>query len=187
MSKIRKLFGVLAPRILQADGVRREPQLVAARKLHRKKEPALAAANWQVIKENLQAEVSGLVSKSIVESIYCAQPGVSPVDQGVLVQMAANRIYANVLYEILSESAKPPFEPAGEILQWARESLDDALRDWQGKDCGGADGEFEPPIEAKRSTTNAILEALKQATKNEVLQEAAKKRLQVEATLVAAE
>ena len=131
--------------------------------------------------------MSGLVSKSVVESIYGAQRGVSPEDQDFLLQTAANRLYANVLYEILSESAKPPFEPAGEILQWAQESLDDALRDWQGKDCGGADGEFEPPIEAKRSTTNAIFEALKQATKNEVLQEAAKKRLQVEATLVAAE
>ncbi len=66
MSKIRRLFGVFTPRIFRADGVRREPQLVAARKLHRKKEPALAAAKWQVIKENLQAEVRGLVSKSIV-------------------------------------------------------------------------------------------------------------------------
>ncbi len=102
-------------------------------------------------------------------------------------QAAANLLYADVQYEILSESAKPPFEPAGEILQWAQESLDDALRDWQGKDCGGADGEYKPPIEAKRSTTNAILEALKQAAKNEVLQEAAKKRFQAESAMVAAE
>ncbi len=95
--------------------------------------------------------------------------------------------YADVLYEILSESAKPPFEPAGEILQWAQEALDDALRGWQGKDCGGADGEYEPPIEAKRSMTEAIFEALKQAAKNGVLQEAAKKRFQAGSAMVAAE
>jgi len=186
MSRIRKLFGILNVRIFQADGVRREPQLAAARKLHRKKEPVLAA-DWQVIKEYMQAEVRGLVSKSVAESIYGAQRGVSPEDQDFLLQMAANRLYADVLYEILSESAKPQFEPAGEILQWAQEALDDALRDWRGKDCGGADGEYEPPIEAKHSTTNAIFEALKQAAKNEVLQEAAKKRFQAEAELVAAE
>ena len=158
-----------------------------ARKLHRKKEPALTAANWQAIKENLQAEVRGLVSKSIVESIYGAPPVVPPVDQGVLLQVAANRIHADVLYEILSESAKPPFEPAGEILQWAQEALDDALRDWQSKGCGVADGEYEPPIGAMRSTTEAIFEALRQATKNEVLQVAAKKRFQAESAMVAAE
>ncbi len=187
MSRIRKLLGILTPRVFQADDGRREPQLAAARKLHRKKEPALTAPNWQAIKENLQAEVRGLVSKSVVESIYGAQRGVSPEDQDFLLQAAANRLYADVLYEILSESAKPPFEPAGEILQWAQEALDDAMRDWQGKDSGVEDGKYEPPIEAKRSTTDAIFEALKQATKNEVLQEAAKKRFQVQIAMVAAE
>ncbi len=186
MSRIRKLLGNLTPRIFQADDVRRDPALATARKLHRKKEPVLAA-DWQAIKEYMQAEVRGLVSKSVVESIYGAQRGVSPEDQDFLLLAAANRLYADVLYEILSESAKPPFEPAGEILQWAQESLDDALRDWQGKDCGGADGEYEPPIEAKRSTTEAIFEALKQAAKNGVLQEAAKKRFQAGSAMVAAE
>ena len=76
MSRIGKLFGKLTPPVFKADEGRREPQLAVARKLPRKREPVLAASNWQEIKESLQAEVSGLVSKSIVESIYCAQPGI---------------------------------------------------------------------------------------------------------------
>ncbi len=121
------------------------------------------------------------------ESIYGAPRGVSPEDQDFLLQAAANRLYADVLYEILSESAKPPFEPVGEILQWAQEALDDALRGWQGKDCGGADGEYEPSIDDKQLTTKAIFEALSRASKKEVWQEAANKRAQVEVAMVAAE
>jgi len=60
MSKIRRLFGVFTPRIFQADDVRREPQLAAGRKLNREEKPVLAA-DWQAIKEYMQAEVRGLV------------------------------------------------------------------------------------------------------------------------------
>ena len=181
MAGLSRLFRSLAGRTVGDESGRQEPRLAAARRLSRKEKRALATANWDAIRENLQAEVGGLVSKSIVESIYSSPPVVSPFDKAAMLQRAANRIYADTLYEILSEGEKPPFKPADRILQWAQDALDESLEDWQNRDPGmdGADdGQAQSSLDEKRSTTDAILEALHQASQNEVLQEAAHRRLE---------
>ncbi len=55
------------------------------------------------------------------------------------------------------------------------------MNGWKGDkgSNGSADsGEYEPPMEAKQSTTDAIWEALRQASKNEILETAAKRRVE---------
>jgi len=173
MSRISKLFGALSLKSAAAKDARREPGLVAA--------------DWQTIRARLQAEVRGLVSKSIIESIYSAQPGISYDDREVLLQATANRLYAGALYDVWNAGAKPPFEPSKEILLWVQEALDETLSGWQRTDSSLEDGEYDPPIEAKRATTDAIFAALERASKIEVLQEAARRRVEAETSMVAAE
>ena len=152
-----------------------------------RREPGLRKADWQAIRTQVQAEVRGLVSKSIVESVYYARPGVAYEDREVVLQAAANRLYADALYEISNATTAPRFEPSKEIMGWAEDALEESVFGWQGDESGLGNGDYEPSMEAKRSTTDAIFAALERASKNEVLQEAAKQRLHAEAAMGAAD
>lgn len=185
MSWFYNLLAIAGIRKARADGARRESSLAPTVPSDLGRTPILASTDWQAIKEYMQAEVRALVPKTIVESIYNAQTSVTPEDQNVLLQGAANRLYADVSYEILSTGVAPPFEPAEEILRWAQDALDESLVDWQRKDRGVEAGEYEPPIADEQLTTKAILDALRRASAYEVLQEAAIKRLEMKAAMVA--
>lgn len=171
MSRIGKLFGIFSSKTDPGRGARREP--------------GLGGADWQAIRTQVQAEVRGLVSKSIVESIYRSQPGSAYEDREVLLQAAANRLYADALYEISRAGKKPPFKPSKEILKWVRDALEETVTGWQLD--GAGNGDHTPTMEAKRATTDAIFAALERASQNAVLQEAAKQRVQAETAMVAAE
>ena len=127
----------------------------------------------------LQTEVRALVSKSIVESVFYAPPRVSYENREAVLQATANRLYADALYAISSLGVTPPFEPSEEIMRWVEDALDESIAGWKRDDSGPELGEYEPPTEAKRATTDAIFAALERASKNGVLQEAANQRVQV--------
>lgn len=173
MTRIGRLFGIFSSKTVQEQGARREP--------------GLAGADWQAIRERVQAEVRGLVSKSIVESIFYSPPRVAYEDREVVLQATANRLYADALFGISSAGVTPPFEPSEEIMRWVRDALDESVSGWRHDDNGSGNGEYEPPIEAKRSTTDAIFAALERASKNGVLQEAAKQRRQAGSAMEMAE
>ena len=164
MSRIGKLFGIFSSQAPKVQNARHEP--------------GLAGAGWQAVRTQVQAEVRSLVSKSIVESVFYAPPRVSYEDREAVLQAAANRLYADALFEISSTGVAPPFEPSEEIMRWVGDALDDCVAGWQREKSGTEGGEYDPPIDAKRSTTDAIFAALERASKNGVLEEAAKQRVQ---------
>ena len=186
MSMLRKLFGAFSSQASQEQPDRREPGLAGASKTRNGKEPVLAT-DWQPIRDRTQAEVRGLVSKCIVEQIYETQPGVAYEDREVLLQSAANRLYADALYKVLSAAETPPFSPSEEIMRWARDGLDESQTGSQPGSSSSGDSGYDPPIEAKQSTTDAIYAALERASKNEVLVKAARQRIQAETVILAAE
>ena len=173
MSRIGKLFGIFSSQ--------------AAKEQDSRCEPGLAGADWQAVRTQVQGEVRGLVSKSIVESVFYAPPRVSYEDREAVLQAAANRLYADALYEISNAVTAPSFEPSEEIMRWVEDALDESVSGWQRDDNGPESGGYEPPVEAKRATTDAILAALERASKNAVLQEAAKQRVRAHAAMELAE
>jgi len=173
MTRIGKLFGIFSSQPVNGQNGRHEP--------------GLSRADWEAIKTQVQGEVRSLVSKSIVESVFYAPPRVSYENREAVLQATANRLYADALFLISSAGAAPPFEPSEEVLRWVRDALDDCVASWRHDDSGTADGEYDPPIDAKRSTTDAIFAALERASQNAVLQEAAKQRVQAQAAMEMAE
>lgn len=173
MSRVRRILRIFASKPVRGQRARSEPDLTAT--------------DWQRIRECFEGETRALVSKSIIESIYSVQQVGAYQDRDVLLQAAANRLYADAMYGILSSGVKPPFEPAQEIMRWVREALEDAISGWQGEDGASKEVNYEPSIEHKRATTDAILAAFERASKHEVLMEAARRRVQVDTRMVAAE
>lgn len=171
MSRIGEFFGIFSSKADRKTGPRREPEL--------------EVTDWQSVKDQVQAEVRSLVSKSIVESVFYAPPRASYEDREAVLQATANRLYADALFEISSRGVTPPFEPSEEIMLWVREALEESVTDWRHQGNGAENGGYEPPVEAKRSTTDAICAALERASKNGILQKAAKQRIQATAEMVA--
>lgn len=187
MSKMGKLFGIFSRRSGRDQDWRREPGLAKTHKRRDSRELSLAAGDWQAIKDDFQAKVRGLVSKLIVESMFSDGPRVDYQNREVLLQAAANRLYADALYSIASTGVTKRSKPSRKILKWAEEALDEALANWQRQEYGSEDGDYEPSMREKRSITDAIYAALEQASGNDVLFEAAKQRVQSETEMVAAE
>ncbi len=161
--------------VAQRSG-RREPEATGRR--NRKARENGTSEHWGAVERKVTAEVRAIVPKTMVESLCESRVASVSLDAEAVRQAAANRIFAEALYDILKIDAEPPFEPAGRILTWAEAALDEIGTAWRGDSEGENDaarGETSPVIQA-------VAAALQRAAENAVLKEAALRRLEEERT-----
>ena len=138
------------------------------------KEPTLAAAKADGaessgIKTKVQAEVCAIMARTILELIQSSQARAPSMDELVRRQ-AINRLYAEVLYDLMAGGAAAEVDPAQDVLAWAREAMDDWGRTQRGVDAGMA--------RAREDLAQSILAALEAAGRFETLRKAARHRLE---------
>ena len=137
------------------------------------KEPTLTAvaggAEESEIKKKVQAEVCAIMARSILELIQSSQARAPSMDELVRRQ-AINRLYADVLYDLLASGAAADVDPAERVLAWAREALQDLGRAQKGVDAEMA--------RERESLAQSTLEALQSAARDETLRTAAERRLE---------
>ena len=75
------------------------------------------------IKDKVQGEVCAVMARTILELIQSSQARTPAVDE-LIQRQTINRLYADVLYDLLSSGAPPSVDPADEVLAWAREAME---------------------------------------------------------------
>lgn len=137
----------------------REPTLVAA---------GAGGAKTGAVKKKVQAEVCAIMARTILEVIQSSQARAPSMDELVRRQ-AINRLYADVLYDLMASGAAAEVDPAQEVLAWAREAMEDWSRTQRGVDAEMA--------RERESLAQSILAALEAAAGDATLRKAAERRL----------
>ena len=119
------------------------------------------------IKEKVQGEVCAVMARTILELIQSGQARRPAVDE-LIQRQTINRLYADVLYDLLSSGAPPSVDPADEVLAWARE----AMENW-GKDQRNM---TEDMVRETAALAESILAVLETASRDETLRKAAQQR-----------
>ena len=119
------------------------------------------------IKEKVQGEVCAVMARTILELIQSSQARTPAVDE-LIQRQTINRLYADVLYDLLSSGEPPSVDPADEVLAWARE----AMENW-GKDQRNMTEDMERETAALAESILAVLET---ASRDETLRKAAQQR-----------
>ena len=126
------------------------------------------------IKVKVQAEVCAIMSRTILQQIQGSEAR-TPEREELLVRQAVNRLYADVLYDLLSDGAEPEIDPSERVQRWAR----GALEDW-----GRSQTALSPDMVREREAlVQSILEALAAAARDETLRTAAVRRVEAEQLL----
>jgi hypothetical protein len=87
----------------------------------------------------------------------------------LLKQQSVNRLYADVLYDLLSSGAAPEIDPADRVQRWTR----GALEDW-----GRSQTALSPDLAREREAlVQSILQALAAAAQDKTLRTAAIRRV----------
>jgi hypothetical protein len=117
------------------------------------------------IRAKVQAEVCAIMSRTILQQIQSRDAA----KEELLNQQAVNRLYADVLYELLSSGAEPETDPAERVQRWAR----GALEDW-----GRSQTALSPDLGREREAlVQSILQALAAAAQDKTLRTAAIRRV----------
>ena len=119
------------------------------------------------IKQKVQGEVCAVMARTILELIQSSQARTPAVDE-LIQRQTINRLYADVLYDLLSSGAPPSVDPADEVLAWARE----AMENW-GKDQRNM---TEDMVRETAAMAESILAVLESASRDETLRKAAQQR-----------
>lgn len=120
------------------------------------------------IKAKVQAEVCAIMSRTILQQIQSSEARVPARDE-LLMRQAVNRLYADVLYDLLSDGAAPEIDPAERVQRWAR----GALEDWgRSQTALGSD-----MVREREALVHSILAALAAAARDETLRTAAVQRV----------
>jgi len=135
-----------------------------------------SAINESAIKDKVQGEVRAISARTILEVIQSSQAGAPSMDELVR-QQAINRLYADVLYDLLSNGAAPDVDPSARVLAWAREATDG----W-GRGQKNVDADLTREREA---LARSILAALDSATRDGTLRKAAERRYRASGQLTA--
>jgi hypothetical protein len=116
------------------------------------------------------------MARTILELIQSSQARTPSVDE-LIQRQTINRLYADVLYDLLSSGAPPSVDPADEVLGWARE----AMESW-GKDQRNM---TEDMVRETAALAESILAVLKSASRDETLRKAAQQRFKATGRLSA--
>ena len=117
------------------------------------------------LKAKVQAEVCAIMSRTILQQIQ----GGEAAREDLVKQQSVNRLYADVLYDLLSSGATPEIDPAERVLRWAR----GALEDW-----GRSKTALSPDLVREREAlVQSILQALATAARDKTLRTAAIRRV----------
>ena len=120
------------------------------------------------LRAKVQTEVCAIMSRLILEQIRSGGAR-SPVEDEILRRQAVNRLYADVLYGLMSGGAAPDIDPSNRVQRWAR----GALEDW-----GQSQTALTPEMVREREAlVQSILDALATAGRDETLRKAAVQRL----------
>jgi len=120
------------------------------------------------LKAKVQAEVCAILSRTILEQIRSSETHPLASSE-LLVHQAVNRLYADVLYDLLSDGARPEIDPAERVQRWAR----GALEDW-----GRSQTALSPDMVREREAlVRSVLEALAAAAHDDTLRTAAVRRV----------
>ena len=120
------------------------------------------------IKAKVQAEVCAIMSRTILQQIQGSEARALAGEE-LLVRQAVNRLYADVLYDLLSDGAVPEIDPSERVQLWTR----GALEDW-----GRSQTALSPDMVREREAlVQSILEALAAAGRDETLRTAAMQRV----------
>lgn len=126
------------------------------------------------IKAKVQAEVCAIMSRTILQQIQSGEAR-APARDELLRRQAVNRLYADVLYDLLSGGAAPEIDPAERVQRWAR----GALEDW-----GRSQTALSPDMVREREAlVQSILAALAAAARDETLRTAAMRRVEADQRL----
>ncbi len=128
------------------------------------------------IKEKIQGEVCAVMARTVLELIQSSQARRPAVDE-LIQRQTINRLYADVLYDLLSRGAPPSVDPADEVLGWARE----AMANW-GKDKRNM---TEDMVRETAALAESILAMLASASRDETLRKAAQQRFKCTGQLTA--
>jgi hypothetical protein len=120
------------------------------------------------IKAKVQTEVCAIMARTILQQIQNSEAR-TPARDDLLTRQAVSRLYANVLYDLLSGGAAPEIDPADRVQRWAR----GALEDWARSQTA-----LSPDmVKEREALVQSILEALAKATRDETLRTAAMQRV----------
>lgn len=126
------------------------------------------------IKAKVQAEVCAIMSRTILEQIRSSETRARAMDE-LLTRQAVNRLYADVLYDLLLSGAAPEIDPSERVQRWAR----GALEDW-----GRSQTALSPDmVQQREALVQSILEALAAAARDETLRTAAARRVEADQRL----
>jgi len=120
------------------------------------------------IKAKVQAEVCALISRTILQQFQSSEAR-APARHELLKRQAANRLYADVLYDLLSGGAAPEIDLGDRVQRWAR----GALEDWARSQTALS----SDMVQEREALVQSILEALAQAARDETLRTAAMQRV----------
>ena len=120
------------------------------------------------IKAKVQAEVCAIMSRIILQQIQSSEARPSARYE-LLMRQAVNRLYADVLYDLLSDGAAPEIDPAERVQRWAR----GALEDW-GRSQTALSSDM---VREREALVHSILAALAAAARDETLRTAAVQRV----------
>ena len=121
------------------------------------------------IKAKVQAELCAIMSRTILQQIQSSEARAPERDE-LLVRQAVNRLYADVLYDLLSDGAVPEIDPSERVRLWAR----GALEDWSRSQTA-----LSPDmVQQREALVQSILEALSTAARDETLRTAALRRVE---------
>jgi hypothetical protein len=117
------------------------------------------------IRAKVQAEVCAIMSRTILQQIQSRDAA----REELLKQQSVNRLYADVLYDLLSSGAAPEIDPADRVQRWTR----GALEDW-----GRSQTALSPDLAREREAlVQSILQALAAAAQDKTLRTAAIRRV----------
>lgn len=120
------------------------------------------------IKARVQAEVCAIMARTILALIRSSEAQGAANDE-LLTCQTVNRLYAEVLYDLLSDGAAPEIDPAERVQRWARE----ALEDW-----GRSQTALSPDLVREREVlVQSILDAMAAAARDDTLRTAAERRV----------
>jgi hypothetical protein len=128
----------------------------------------VSAPELNRIRAKVQTEVCAIMSRTILQQIQSSDAR-TPTKDEVLTRQAVSRLYADVLYDLLSGGAAPEIDPAERVQVWAREALEDWAR---------SQTALSPEmVHEREALVESILKALAEAARDKVLRSAAMQRL----------
>ena len=128
------------------------------------------------IKEKGQREVLAIMARTVPEQIQSSQAQMPSMDE-LIQRQTINRLYADVLYDVLSSGTPPSVDPADEVLGWAREAMETCGQDKRNM--------TEDMVRERAALTESILAVLETASRDETLRKAAEQRFKATGQLTA--